>query len=305
MLQFHFGMFMDKHINQITPSLIDQWIDELTDPRGWRLQDPNRKGFDHELVLLRTILRYYENYSDQYHDPDFKIPIRQRHADRVKGSKSNGPIKKRKDLPEEDFHLWREEASKGPYPEIIPLLGTIQYYESLRISEAAAIHWEDVFFDWVNPENSYITICRHIDWARKKGVQSVLLPGFKNSKHLPDGIKTYAMYPEVFEALKKLYTPGAKGLVFHWDGQFLEYRWIQHAYDAAFRRAGLPYSGTHVMRHGGSSMVLNKTGDATLAQQQLGVTSLKTTMVYAKRSSHALRDFAKNEWLEWKKRNNT
>lgn len=134
----------------------------------------------------------------------------------------------------------------------------------------------------------------------------MLLPGFKNSKYLPDEVKILPMYPEVFETLKKLYTPGAKGFVFQMDGQFLEYRWIQHCYDHAFKRAGLPYTATHVMRHGGSSDLLsNSHGDATLAQQQLGVTSLKTAMGYAKRGERALMDYSKERWDEWRKRQNT
>ncbi len=63
------------------------------------------------------------------------------------------------------------------------------------------------------------------------------------------------MYPEVFEALMKLYKPGPGGkmqeLVFHHNGKILEYRAIEHAYDRAFARAGLKFTGTHVMMHGG------------------------------------------------------
>ena len=306
MLGFHFGKFMDKHMNQITASLIDSWIDELTDPKGWRMQDPNRKGFDHELTLLGTILRYYANYSDQYGDPDYVVPIRKRHEDRVVNVKTGKSVSKKKDIPEKEFWTWRAELAKGKYIAIMPPLATVQYYNALRISEAPAIWWEDVFFDWKDPENSYILIRRHLYWPRKKGKKSRPLPGFKNSKHLANETKELPMYPEVFEVLKKLYTPGAKGFVFQMDGEFLEYRWIQHAYDHAFKRAGLPYSATHVMRHGGSSDVLNKSGgDVTLAQQQLGVTNLKTAMGYAKREERALSKHVKERWAESRKQQNT
>lgn len=306
LLGFHFGMFMDKHIDEITPTMIDRWLDELTDPTGWRLQNPNRKGFDHELTLLGTILRYYANYSDQYGDPDYVVPLRDRHVDRVYDVKPGKGVGKKKDIPEKEFWFWRVELAKGKYAPIMPALATVQYYEALRISEAAGVWWEDVCFDWDCPENSYILIRRHLYWPRKKGHKSRLLPGFKNSKHFPDEIKVLPMYPEVFEALKRLYIPGAKGFVFQMDGEFLEYRWIQHCYDHAFERAGLPYSATHVMRHGGSSDLLNNShGDATLAQQQLGVTNLKTAMTYAKRGERALMDYSKERWDEWRRKQNT
>ncbi len=300
LLRHHFGMLMSKHINEITPAFTDDWLDVLTDPAGHRMQNPNRKGFDHELSLLGTILRYYQNYCDRYNDPDYVVPIRDRHVNRVQCVKANAKVAKKKDLSQDEFLIWRQELAKGKYAELAPPLATFQYYDALRISEAAAIFWEDVFFDWNHPEDSYILIRRHIDWVREKGVPSQLLPGFKNSKNYPNETKKLPMYPEVFEALRERFTPGDKGLVFQMDGSFLEYRWIQHAYDHAFERAGLPYSATHVMRSGGSSHLLNhSSGDANLAQQQLGVADLKTAMLYAKKEERALMDFSKVRWQQW------
>ena len=107
------------------------------------------------------------------------------------------------------------------------------------------------------------------------------------------------MFPETFEVLSQLHRPGATGLIFHVDGKHLEYRAIQSAYDRAFKRVALPYRGTHIMRHGGCQRVYNQEGcDLAVAQQLLGNSDLKSTLVYAKRNASALTEVAQRHWSE-------
>lgn len=306
LLGFHFTNLMSRHIEEITAKAVHKWLDDLMDKHGSRMQNPNRKGFEHELTLLKTLLNFYKRYQYEFEAesaPAYVVPINKGHDERVinvKPMEDGQAIEKKKDIPLGEFLAWRAELTVGKYAVLAPAIATVQYFDALRISEACALFWEDVFFNWDNPEESYIIIRRHIYWPRRRGHISKVLPGFKNSKYLPGGVKVLPMYPEVFEVLKNLYSPGIKGLIFLMDGKHFEYRWIQHAYDHAFKRAGLPYSATHVMRHGGSSHLLNNCqGDATLAQAQLGVTNLKTAMGYAKREENALSDFAKLRWKEW------
>ena len=47
------------------------------------------------------------------------------------------------------------------------------------------------------------------------------------------------------------------------------YKQIQNAYNLCFKKAGLPYSGTHICRHTGATQFLEKTGDP-LALQEAG-----------------------------------
>ncbi|MEN9825063.1 MAG: hypothetical protein RI953_808 [Pseudomonadota bacterium] len=65
----------------------------------------------------------------------------------------------------------------------------------------------------------------------------------------------------------------------------------------AFRRVGLPYSGTHVLRHGGCRRVYNATKDLAVAQMLLGNADMDSTLVYAKRDKSAVHDFAKLSWV--------
>jgi site-specific recombinase XerD len=60
--------------------------------------------------------------------------------------------------------------------------------------------------------------------------------------------------------------------------------------------AGLNYSGTHVMRHGGCSSLYNKTGDLSLAQMHLGNKDVKSVVRYAHRSPQALNNVVSKLW---------
>lgn len=66
------------------------------------------------------------------------------------------------------------------------------------------------------------------------------------------GLKEQPMFPETYEAPIQLYRPEASGLIFGINGKPFPYRIIQCHYDRSFRRAELPYRGTHV---GGTAVV--------------------------------------------------
>jgi integrase len=267
----------------------------MKSPTNWTMKSKKRTTFKNELKLLVTILNYYSNYHDD--DPDFRFPIKSRHRS---DSRLNRHKARPKDLKEDEFLLFREtlrnlyrvQKEKG---ELLAALATVQYYQAFRISEVAALNWEDIYLDEKTPSNSRVKVMRLVVWTRKKDIPSYIEDGFKNSKS-NDGVKEQPLFPETFEALSKLRFDGAKGLIFKWDGTHLEYRTLQSAYDRAFKKAGLQYRGTHVMRHGGCRRVYNQGGDLAVAQQLLGNSDLKSTLVYAKRSATALTEVALKHW---------
>ncbi len=295
LIRLSFDGLMNLQVRSITPAVLDNWIGELKENMGRHLQAKTRKSFEKELTCLGVILRYYENYHD---DPEFRFPIKRRHREDIKlrtDVKTQG-----KDLPLEDFFKFREALKTGAGKETMAALATVQYFQALRISEAAALHWEDITMDFKSPENSRIVIKRHITWARKRGGTSCISPGFKNS-HALGGEKEMPVFPETFKALRSVYLVGGKGLVFSDKNQsFFSYKQIQNAYDSAFKRAGLNYTGTHVLRHGGCRNVFNETKDLGVAAQILGNVSMGTVEVYAKRYKAALTDLAKKHWQEEK-----
>ena len=237
------------------------------------------------------MFRYYQEY---YDDSKFIFPVKQRHRDGIVLKKTSSVVD-RKDLSEEEFRIFRDCLANHKDGEVLVALATVQYYQALRISEAAALFWEDVQLNWANPEKSRVRIVRSLCFVRSKAIDSFIRAGFKNST-ANGGVKEQPMFPETFQALKSLYQGGAKGLVFQVYGKHFEYRSLQSHYDRAFREAGLPYTGTHVMRHGGCRRVYNQVPDTAVAQQLLGNSDLKTTLVYAKRHASALTEVAKKFW---------
>lgn len=290
LVRLYLGTFSKLGIYEITPQKVDAWLDELKDPKGFAMKSSRRKSFSHELDALSTILKYYENY---YDDPNFRFPLKQRHRDAVNLNRPSTP--KQKDLKEEEFLKFRTELQKGEIGKILAAMATVQFYQALRISEAAGIYWEDVLLNSKIPHQSRLRIVRAVCWPRKLGMPSFVKGGFKNSK-ANSGVKEQPLFPEAYEAIHHILGERNEGLVFQVDGKHFEYRTIQYAYDQAFKKAGLPYTGTHVMRHGGCRKVYNETGDTAIAQQHLGNSDIQSTMVYAKREASALTKVAQEHW---------
>ena len=284
---------MNMPVRDITPKAVNEWIDYLIDNIHRFPQARHRKSFEKELTLLGVILRYYDDNED---DPDFKFPTKSRHRKAVQI---------RKDSKVEDRDLSLEEffrvalafdSLKNKQAHLVKCLFSVQFRQALRVSEAAAIHWEDLKMDFRNPSASNVRICRHIEWTRTTDVKSKLTNGFKNSKSL-GGFKDQPLFTESFQALKRLHYVGAKGLVFKDEhGEFFSYRTIQAIYGQAFKLAGVEFKGTHQLRHGGCRLVYNRTGDLAVASQILGNQDAETIKIYAKRDKSALNEVARKEW---------
>jgi integrase len=250
--------------------------------------------------VFSVVLKYYHEYFD---DPTFVNPLRRRHREAaVVGRRRQENAQK--DLTVEEFYRFREAILKQKSPDASALaaLATVQYFQALRISEVAALHWEDVLLDWRQPKNSRLRVHRHVIYLRRKGDLSFIEEGFKNSTR-EDSIKEQPLFPESFAALKTLYRLHAKGLVFtNRANTFFDYRKIQSQYDRAFAKSQLPYRGTHVLRHGGTRNLYNETGDLAVAQQLLGNADLESTLVYAKRHKSALTKVADAHWESYSAR---
>ena len=81
--------------------------------------------------------------------------------------------------------------------------------------------------------------------------------------------------------------PSKKGdLIFTENGEVLSYRRVQYVYNQAFKKAGLPHRSTHVCRHTGSTMFLDRTQDLLALQQLGGWKNQFMPQHYAKIRSH-------------------
>lgn len=295
-VRLHFQKVLPVPIRDITPQFIDAWLDALRVGIRKSHKGKSRTSFDHELSVMRCVLRFYEEYHD---DREFRFPLKSRHAEDAFVKKA---APKAKDLPEDEFLLFREQLAKQKHGTILAPMASVQYYQALRISEAAGLFYEDVKLNLRSPEESSIRVCRHVVYPRVGKARPEISEGFKNAAGGDKSVKELYLYPQAYEALKQAYKPEFKGLIFKPDafGPFT-YRQIQKAYDTAFILADLPYRGTHVLRHGGCRRVYNATGgDLALAQQLLGNSDLESTLVYAQRDKGALKKHVKATWGEVK-----
>ena len=292
-VRLYFGSLLNVRLYDLTSEKVDDWLDELKNPSGDCMKSSRRINFKHELGVLSAILRYYEDY---HSDPQFQLPIKRRHWWDVKTGRKSAP--KPKDLSEDEFMLFRKELCKGRYGQILGPLATLQYFEALRISEAAGIYFEDIRLNRLHPSKSRILIQRSVHYPRIKGREAYVKIGFKNSGQFPDGVKELPMFPQTFEALSPLVSGKERGLIFQIEGKPIGYRTIQYFYDKAFKAAGLPYTATHVLRHGWTREVFNNNPDLDIAKQLLGDTSDEAARVYAKRRAGAITSVSSKLWSE-------
>jgi site-specific recombinase XerC len=293
LLGLYFAPLLSVSMADFKPLVVDEWIDWLKSDTAGFLANPNRKAFKHELQLLTTILSYYREYRD---DSDFANPIKRRHRQAINLNRERRATPK--DLTESEFLKFREHLRSSPRGGMMTNLATIQFYHALRINEAAGLFWEDVHLDMQDPANSRLRIVRSVQWIRRRGNRARIVAGFKNSKAL-SGVKEQPLNKETFDLFMSMRAanPDPRGLIFQENGVPLEYRWIQYAYDRGFKRAKLPYTATHVMRHGGTRKVYNETGDLAIAGQILGNTTTQSVQVYARRNTNALNEHVRKLWL--------
>lgn len=276
----YFDFFLELHMEQINPLKVDEWIAFLKKNN----KNDKRFTFDKELGVLSQIFKYHavNHYG-------FVNPVNSNHSKKVR-VKDAPP--KDKNFLEPDFIKFRAELLKQENGLTLATLATVEYFHALRIGEVAALYWEDITFDNEHKKRR-IKIVRSVKWIRNKNKETYIENNFKNSRYLVDNTKEYIIQPEVYEFLLafKEASKGNSGLIFNDDGKPLDYRYIQYRYNKAFKDASLPFSATHVLRHGGTRNELEEHGDLTLSQQRLGNNSMETTKIYAQRSNRALENY--------------
>lgn len=292
-VRLHLQEIFDMPVCKITPRVIDEWLDCRKSAVHLSSKAHLRRAFKHELSVVRVLLKYFSEY---YDDVDFRMPLKQRHLEAATVRRRTQ--EKPKDLSEEEFWRFYRELLTAKHGRTMATMAVVQFFQALRICEAAAIRWEDVHLNHRVASGSRLRIGQHVEYPRVGMARPVVVPGLKNDKgRSADIIKEQPLFPEAFKALREFCAIGGKGLVFaNPDGSLFTYRQIQKAYDTAFIRAKLPYRGTHVLRHGGTRRIYNETGDLAVAQQLLGNADLDTTLVYAKRQKDALTKVAQHHW---------
>jgi len=275
----HLEFLFEHYVNQIDAKLIDRWLFEIKRPEYLATQHDSRLSYEHELGLLGRVLRYYSEYIDEtYH-----VPLKRRHSldaiiNHVRFKEARA-AKQYKFIPRSDSEKFLEEllceSEKRPEKRLLYFLALFQLRTGARIGEACALDWKDF-----TASLDSVRISKTVQWSRKKG-------GVSTVSKLPKGgeFRDIPIIEQLAEALKiwKEEQGRSAGLVFSHDGFApINYREIQHAYNLAFKRLGLPHRSTHILRHSFATDFLEKTGDQNALKKILGHSDMRQTEHYAK-----------------------
>lgn len=161
-------------------------------------------------------------------------------------------------------------------------IACMQYLTYSRIQETVALHYED--FDI---EAGFVTLNKKIVYRRTKGAKPELHSGSKTNKG-----KRIVLSPQLVSLFREwtIKTGIRSGPLFTIDKEWPSYRYIQHAYDRAFRAAGIPFTGTHIIRHASLTEAQDTCGDLKITQALAGHRSILTTERYAKVRDSKMRE---------------
>ncbi|MES2802579.1 MAG: tyrosine-type recombinase/integrase [Bdellovibrionota bacterium] len=243
-------------VESLHPQHIDEWLHTLRSPVWLSKFSSKRESLDKEYTLLKSAVTWYIDRND---NTKLTSPFKKRHSQMVRIRPAKA--KTRKAMYPEELELWLSELKKDNF--LYYVMALVQVHQVLRVSEVAAMRWSNL-----NLEHREYTVAEHVIWPRINGAPPELLPGTKTNKS-GEVFKSFLQQESVV-CLSEIRNVAYKSdLIFTVDGSLLTYRQIQHAYDKAFVKLGLPFRGTHVCRHSGATHFLEKTGDM-LALQQMG-----------------------------------
>jgi len=231
------------HLEDLSSTVINNWIERK---KKWYISESYaelgrgyaaRCNLYNELNLLQTIFNWYKGEDEFEHEsgPVLK-PFRPRHW---KMAFIKDPPRK-----PEDKKITVEAAFKffSALPDLYRDLAMLQFYCAGRIGEVAGIQMSNLYLD-----QEFFLIKDSVVWCNSSKMFEYLKPFPKNREsrqvYVHDAIK------EIIDRRLKLRHPGCKFL-FHVDGKPLNYCTIQSNYKFAQQKSGVPYTGTHCLRHG-------------------------------------------------------
>lgn len=239
----HLSNLQDVHMEDLTSEAINEWILEK---KKWFASEEyavkgrgraQRCNLFNELNLLRTIFNWYK--AEDFFENEskaFTSPLRPRHK-KMAFIKACPKKPEDKKIPVDAAFKFFSALSE-PYRD----LAMLQFYCAGRISEAAGVQIPNI-----DLERDFFLIKDVISWCNDNKRFEYLKPYPKNRE--PRRVHIHAALRDIIERRLRHRHPGCDYL-FHVAGKPLDYFSIQGHYRRAQQKAGLPYTGTHCLRHG-------------------------------------------------------
>jgi integrase len=269
-------------MGQITPSKIDSWIHYWKDFYTSKQYETSGRGnaarcnLNNELNLFVTIFNWYKQ-SEIFEMEALHLtcPVKTRHR---KLGFIKPPPDKKKQIELGDALLFFEYL-----PPLYKDVSMMQFYTAARIGETAGLQWSTV-----DLSNRRMLIKHVCIWDDHKKFQE-LKPFPKNKEPRPVYITD-----ELMEILKRREAFRCDGcdFVFHVEGKPLNYGTILVNYREAQRKSGVPYSGTHIMRHGMAKLARKVGGGLDAVMAMTGHKDIKLANHYSKCDESDQREFS-------------
>lgn len=270
-------------MNEITSTIINEWLEYLVDyykSDEWQVSGSGklaRCNLKNELALFVTIFNWYKS-EDEFEEESKNLttPIRSRH--KLMTFIKDLPQKDKKITPEEVFRLL--EKLNPLYRD----LALVQYYCAGRIGEIAGIQIKNI-----NLEKESLKIKETCLWCQTNKTFLELKPFPKNRETRE--VYIHKELKEIIERRLKQKHPNCDYL-FHIEGKPLNYGTIQIQYRGAQRKAKLPYSGTHIFRHGMATLARKVGGGLDAVMAMTGHKTVKLAEKYSRIDNEIQKDIS-------------
>jgi integrase len=281
-------------MDEITPSKLTSWVNKQVahfksdDYVGNSRGRAKRCNLDNELNLFVTIFNWYKS-SEEFENESKTLtnPVKTKH-------KSLGFIRAK---PVKEMAINLDDALTF-FSYLKPLykdVALFQYFTASRIGEVAGLQWSRIDF-----HNRRITIMETAQWDQSNKSYLKLNPHPKNKEARP-----VHMTNELMAVLRRreAFKIDGNDFVFHVEGSPLNYSTIQVNYRGAQRKAKLPYSGTHILRHGMAKLARQIGGGLDAVVAMTGHKDLKLADHYSKLDKEYQKEVSEKIMEEVRKRN--
>jgi integrase len=270
-------------MDHITPSKISEWVQHWVkffstdDYQGSGRGKAGRCNLNNELNMFVTIFNWYKQ-SEEFEKEALSLtnPVKTKH-------KKMGFIRpipdKRKQIDLDSAFLF--------FDFLRPLyrdLAMMQFYTAGRVGEVAGIQWSNIDF-----KNKRLLIKDTCVWSTSNKM-------FVELKAFPKNREARPVYitDEIMEVLTRrlAFRLPHNDFVFHVDGEPLNYCTIQINYRAAQSKSGVPYTGTHILRHGMAKLARKVGGGLDAVLAMTGHKDLKLADHYSKSNEDDQKEFS-------------
>lgn len=270
-------------MDKITPSKVTSWVEKHVEHFKGDVYQRSGRGFagrcnlNNELNMFVTIFNWYKA-SEQFEKEAVLLtcPIKTKH-------RKLGFIKpvpdKRKQIDVQSAFLFFDYL-----PPLYRDLAMMQFYCAGRIGEICGLQWSNI-----DLKNRRMLI-KHTSVFHPINKTFLELKPFPKNKEA----RPVFITDEILELLKKREAFRVLGndFVFHVEGRPINYCTVQMNYRDAQRKSGVPYTGTHILRHGMAKLARQVGGGLDAVLAMTGHKDLKLADHYSKSSEDDQKNFS-------------